>query len=114
MIRLDGYYMSERFHWVDWHAGHKFEGDKYYLMKFLSKNNVLRASSKKKEIDDNIFENRMDHIDYYIIIDDNTLEITINPNSEWKVIRKFTILSPEILLDENLKEYRFVPNRFDL
>lgn len=109
MIRKDGYYLSEEFPWVDWHAGHKFEGVNYYLLKFLNDSDVITPSSKSKEIPKNIFNERMHYIDKYIILDNKTIEITLNPQSKWSVIRQFIILSQEILLDENLKEYRFVP-----
>ena len=109
MIRRDGYYISEGFPWVDWHAGHKFEGTKYYLLKFIDNNCIIRASSESIEISITIFKDRMDYIDKYHLIDNNTLEIILNPESKWSVTKQFTILSPELLLDENLKEYRFVP-----
>lgn len=108
MIRKQGYYISEEFTFVDWHAGHKFEETKYYLLKFFDNNCSIRASSKSTEIPETLFKERMDYIDKYIL-DGKTLEITLNPQSEWSVTKRFTILSPEILLDENLKEYRFVP-----
>jgi hypothetical protein len=109
MIQINGYYISEEFTLVDWHAGHKFEETKYYLLKFFDNNCSIRASYKSTDIPKSIFKERMNNIDKYIFIDDKTLEITINPQSEWRVTKRFTILSPEILLDENLKEYRFVP-----
>lgn len=109
MIRLDGYYMSEGFQWADWHAGHKFEGVNYELIKFLNKNEVITPSSSSIEIEESIFEDRMNYADRYRLIDDKSLEIIFNPESKWSVTKLFTILSSEILLDENLKEYKFVP-----
>jgi len=110
MIRKDGYYISEVFSWVDWHAGHKFEEKKFYLLKFLTTENVIRASNKSNKITATIFQDRMNYVDNYLLLDDKTLEITLNPQSKWSVKRQFTIVSPEILLDEDLKEYRFVPS----
>ena len=109
MIRKDGYYISEAFPWIDWHAGHKFEGLNYKVIKFLNDNSVITHSSNSKEISNDFFNDRMDYIDKYVLLDDSTLEITFNPQSKWNVIKQFTILSPEVLLDENLKEYRFIP-----
>ena len=53
----------------------------------------------------------MEYIDKYSLIDDKMIEITINQDSEWEVTKYFTILSPEILLDKNLKEYKFVEEK---
>lgn len=108
MIRKDGYYISEKFPWVDWHAGHKFEGNTYYILVFFDDNKVLRISQDSMEF--NIIEllENSNPKDYYNVYK-NKLEIIIDPASEWWVKKDFTILSPEILIDENLKEYRYTP-----
>ena len=49
-----------------------------------------------------------DSNDRYNVLD-NIIEIIINPDSKFSKRLEFTILSSEILLDENLIEYRFVP-----
>lgn len=109
MIRKDGYYISEAFNWVDWHAGHKFEGVNYKILVFRDNNYVIRVTYEdknsvniKKSISDSSTK------DIYKI-KDNIVEIIIDPHSRFSKKREFTILSPEILLDENLIEYRFMP-----
>src|SRR5690606_34758345 len=108
IVMKDGYYISDTVKWEDWHAGHKFEGTKYYLIKFLDDNKAIRASNDSNKIPESIFDYRMEYRDSYRLIDNKTLEITINPESEWSTKKKFTILSPKLLLDENLLEYHFV------
>ncbi len=113
MIRTDGYYISEAFPWVDWHAGHKFEGTHYYVMKFLSNKKVTSLTFDSKCLSKNdlkeikaITENNGDDYKIYnaqIIIAYETVK-------DFAPVEKvFTILSPDILLDKNLKEYKFIP-----
>ena len=111
MIRKEGYYISEGLPWEDWHAGHKFEGVNYEVLKFLSGTEIIVSTSKSHIVGADFFIKRMEYIDKYSLIDDKMIEITINQDSEWEVTKYFTILSPEILLDKNLKEYQFVEEK---
>lgn len=108
MIRKDGYYISEGFPWVDWHAGHKFEGINYRILVFFNDNKLLFYTEDKLDFNIKEILANSSGNDYYKIYD-NTLEIIIDPSSKWRVKMEFTIISPEILLDENLKEYRYIP-----
>lgn len=109
MIRKDGYYISEAFNWVDWHAGHKFEGTNYKILIFLDNNNVIRDTYDDKNFVD-IKKSISDSSTKDIYkIKDHVVEIIIDPNSRFSKKREFTILSPEVLLDENLIEYQFMP-----
>lgn len=107
MIRKDGYYISEGFPWTDWQAGHKFEGTNYRMLFFSNDNKVLMYTSDS--LDYNIDEIRfMEYNDIYELYD-NIVEVIIDPESKWKVKNEYTILSPELLLDGNMKEYKFIP-----
>jgi len=107
MIRKNGYYISEGYPWVDWHAGHKFEGINYRVIIFADNNKMLMHTFDKSDF--NINEIRFKEYNDFYKIYDNVVEIIIDPDSKWKVKKEFTILSPELLLDENMKEYKFVP-----
>ncbi|NLB64791.1 MAG: hypothetical protein GX801_11940 [Fibrobacter sp.] len=110
MIRTDGYYVSEAFPWVDWHAGHKFEGINYEYLFFLNDKEFIRYSSEKSSINtDNLVFLAERKKNLYYLVDNKTIELVINPQSSYSKRRYFTILSPFILLDEDLKEYKFIP-----
>lgn len=108
MIRIDGYYVSEAFPWIDWHAGHKSEGIKYKYLFFINNKEFFRYSSEKSSIDivslDFLNERKKDE---YYLIDNNTIELVINPQSSYSKRRSFTILSQEVLLYEKMNKYIF-------
>jgi hypothetical protein len=107
-MRKDGYYISEGSPWVDWHAGHKFEGIHYRVLMFFDNDKVLMHTDNSSEFDiKEVLLKSSIHDSYKTY--DKILEIIIDPLSKWSVKKKFTILSLEVLLDEDLKEYRFVP-----
>ena len=106
MIRKDGYYISESFPWVDWHAGHKFEGVTYKILRFFKEEKVLMLSEESPDFDPAELET-LPKDQYYEF--EKIVEVIVDPTSKWNVKRQFTILSPEVLLDEKMKEYRFVP-----
>lgn len=106
MIRKDGYYISEGFPWVDWYAGHKFEGITYYVLRFFKEKKLLMLSEESTNFDPE--ELRKLPKDQYHEFE-KAVEVVIDPASKWSVKRQFTILSPEVLLDEKMNEYRFVP-----
>ncbi|NVO10123.1 MAG: hypothetical protein HXX16_09200 [Bacteroidales bacterium] len=105
-INTKGYYISEPVHWVDWQASLKLEGDSFYIIKF----DTLKCFFESVNDLNNINLNNISQKENYGLyeVNDNTIEIKYNPNTEFEVKRMFTILSSEILLDEELKEYRYV------
>jgi hypothetical protein len=105
-IKKNGYYISEPFHWVDMHASIKFEGENFYILKFEEDKCYFDSINDKKNIDINMLKEKENYGIYRTL--GNVLEIIYNPNSEFKVKKIFTILSPDVLLDENLKEYIFI------
>lgn len=105
-IKYTGYYISDSVHWIDWHAGVKFEGDNYYVLKFDAYKCYINSVTDKNSVDlDNLVKN--ENFGLYKVRD-RMIEIRYNPNTEFELQRRFTILSSEILLDEELKEYRYV------
>lgn len=109
-IKTNGYYISEPIHWVDWHASLKFEGDSFYIIKF----DTLKCFFDSIDDISNIHLDNISQKENYGLYEiyDNTIEIRYNPNTEFEVKRFFTILSSEILLDEELKEYRYVESNY--
>lgn len=106
MIRKDGYYISEGFPWVDWHASHKFEGVTYKILRFFKEEKLLMLSEESTNFDPSKL--RKPPKDQYHEFE-KVVEVVIDPTSKWSVKRQFTVLSPEVLLDEKMNEYRFVP-----
>jgi hypothetical protein len=105
-IRTDGYYLSGAFHWIDWQASIKLEGDIFYVLKFNTNKCFFDTVNDPIEIDlDGI--TKKENFGLYRIYE-NKIEILYNPNTKFELKRLLTIFSPEILLDENLKEYKFV------
>ncbi len=105
-IKTEGYYLSEPFHWVDWHASIKFEGDNFYILKFNLQRCFFDSVNDITKININGIEEKVNYGQYKIY--ENTVEIRYNPNTEFELKRIFTIVSPDVLLDENMKEYRYV------
>ncbi len=107
-IKTSGYYLSEPFHWIDWNASIKFEGNNFYILKFENNKCYFDSVNELKDIS---IENLANKENYGIYkIKDTVLEILYNANTEFEVTRKFTIITPELLLDENLKEYKHIDN----
>lgn len=106
-VLFNGFYLSPENHWIDWHAGNKFEGINYDIYLFLNHNDVVSMSVDSLDFSFDIFNSRMNYIDTYKVLDKNTIEITFNPNDEYPVRKNFTILSSNILLDKDLREYHF-------
>ena len=73
MIRKEGYYISEGLPWEDWHAGHKFEGVNYEVLKFLSGTEIIVSTSKSHIVGADFFIKRMEYIDKYSLIDDKMI-----------------------------------------
>ena len=107
-VRTDGYYISEGTPWVDWHAGHKFEGMSFKIFIFKKDNTCIRVTTKDENFDVSDLNGAMSTDNAYEIAD-KTIALTLNTDSNFPVKRTFTILSPEELLDENLTSYRFKP-----
>lgn len=105
ILKQNGYYLSEPFHWKDIHAGVEQEGENYYLIRFMDDKCFFLSVNNISEIVLSDFE-KSDKYGVYNI-SGNVLQIRYNPNSKFEIIRTFTILSPEILVDENLREYKF-------
>ncbi len=105
-IKQKGFYLSEPFHWVDWHAGVKFEGDSYYLLKFENDKCFIDSINKKSEINIGYLVSKDNFGSYKI--GENIIEINYNPNTEFEVKKIFAIVSSDLLLDDNLKEYRYI------
>jgi hypothetical protein len=105
-IKTIGYYISEPFHWIDWHAGIKFEGDNYNVIKFDLDRCFFDSVNNIDQIDIKSLSKRENYGLYKIY--NTIIEIKYNPNTEFEVKRTFTMLSPNILLDEELKEYKYV------
>ncbi|TPN89253.1 hypothetical protein [Aquimarina algicola] len=111
MIKKDGYYISEAFKSEDWHAGHKFESQDHKILIFLNNKKIIRdITENQNSFDINKCISESNSKDTYKIVN-NIIEITIDPDSKFSKKREFTILSPELLLDENLVEYHFIPNQ---
>ncbi len=106
-IKTIGYYISEPFHWVDWHAGIKFEGDNFNIIKFDLDRCFFDSVNNIDQIDIKSMSKRNNY-GLYEISNNTTIEIKYNPNTEFEVKRIFTILSSNILLDEEMKEYKYV------
>lgn len=105
-IRTDGYYISEGTPWVDWHAGHKFEGKSFKVFIFKKDNTCIRVTTKDENFDVSNLNGAASTDNAYKIAD-KTIALMLNTDSDFPVKRTFTILSPEELLDENLMAYRF-------
>lgn len=105
-IKSDGYYLSEPFHWEDSHAGHKFEGDTFYIIKFEKDKCYLNSTKSAEQVS---LPEIIANTNYGLYtFKDSVIEIIYNPETEFPVKRFFKILSPEILLDEKMREYKFV------
>lgn len=105
-LKRDGYYLSEPFRWEDSHAEHKFEGDKFYIIKFEKDKCYLNSTTSAEQVSvPEIIANS--NYGLYTI-KDNIIEILYNPETDFPVKRSFRILSPKILLDEKMREYNFV------
>ncbi len=115
MIRTDGYYISEGLPWVDWHAGHKFEGVSYIFLCFRTDKKFIQESKNDSGYN---FLSFLNSVDDEKLLEDTSITFGeyIESNNIVKFIwevwgekrtKTYTILSPDILLDENLKEYRF-------
>lgn len=114
IVRLDGFYGSkEAKHHIDWHAGHKNETNTYYFFKFFENQVIGRFSSQDPNFNVNDFLN--ENPDYVskqkgkYKVSDKTVSLTFG-EGKFAVTRTFTIVSPSLLLDENLKEYSFIGN----
>ena len=105
-IKKAGFYVSEPFHWIDWNASVKSEGDNYYLLKFHDEKCFFDLVDSLEKININHVSKNPKHCLYKIVND--KIIIRYNPNTEFELERIFSILSPDLLLDENLKEYRYV------
>lgn len=101
MILKNGFYISEGTLWVDWHAGHKFEGISYECLILRNDGNYIKTSKN----DENLLNDMSINFGKYNTVK-NILELTYEVWGEEREIL-FTILSPEILLDKELKEYHF-------
>ena len=105
-IKTNGYYLSQPIHWEDWHAGLKFEGNNYILIKFDANKCFFDSVDDLSKVN---IKNILNKENYgFYKVERSLLEIRYNPNTEFELIRYFQILSSEILLDEHLKEYRFI------
>ena len=115
MILKSGFYISKGTPWSDWHSGHKFEGTSYVFLllrkdkKFIKKSkndkkfdflSFLKSKNDKKLLNDT----STTFGDYDV--EDNILKL-IYESWEEKRSLNYTILSPNVLLDEKLKEYHF-------
>jgi hypothetical protein len=105
-IRNDGYYLSEPFHWEDSHAGHKFEGDTFYIIKFENDKCYLNSVKSGEQVSIAEITSNTNYGLY--TVKGSVIEILYNPATEFPVKRTFKILSPDILLDEKMREYKFV------
>ena len=105
-ININGYFVSEGMPWEDWQSGHKFEGVNYDFLFFRKDGKFFMHSAKQKEINIEVFKDKKNYGEYKM--NDNTIEVLYNPNSQFPVEIIFTILSSETLLDKNLIEYHYV------
>lgn len=106
-LLCNGFYLSPPFLWEDAHASHIFKGINYSIYLFINNYNVVSLSVENLEFDFDIFKERLKFIDEFKFIDNYSIEITFNPKSKFSTQKLFTLLSSEILLDENLNEYHF-------
>lgn len=105
-LHTDGYYRTENQEWVDWHAGHKFEGIIYSVLLFLNDSQVISYITDKPVL--NMEELRNSHVGHYKQEED-TIGI-------WSDIGKFAdsyfiyvIMSSEHIVSEKGRIYYFVP-----
>jgi len=103
-IKKDGYYVSEPFHWEDSHAGHKSEGDIFYLIRFNKDNCFFDSVDDYEKIGKAVIK-EVNPSNYSINAD--IIEIIHNPNTEFAVKRIFKIQSLDVILDEKSKKYTF-------
>jgi hypothetical protein len=105
-IKKQGYYVSDSVHWADHHAGIKTEGAFYYILIFENDKCFCGSLENIDKIDIQQIVSSAAYRLYKIA--SNTLEIQVNPHTEFEFTQLFRIMSPDVLLDENLREYRYV------
>jgi len=112
LINTNGYFISEGIPWEDWQSGHKFEGINYKVYYFGKDRKFYSHTAKSRDINVEVFKEKKSYRDYQI--NENTVELLKLRNNPTTKEIILTILSPEILLDEDLKEYQFVAAKIEI
>lgn len=106
LIIEKGYYLSDASHFVDYHAGLKFEKMNYSALWFLDDITVMSNG----KADDVIFSKEdfmISNIKATYELNDEELTVYFNKGGEFEVVRKFHLVQNGQLMDEDDKFYDF-------
>ncbi|PQV44404.1 hypothetical protein CLV33_1244 [Jejuia pallidilutea] len=104
LITENGYYLSDPFHYVDWHAGHKFEKLNYTAFWFLKGNKVLlHGKSNDKDFNKEEFKT----IGYYEVKDD-VVNITFQKGEKFEAKQEMILIQKGQMMNKNERMFDFV------
>lgn len=104
LIIESGYYLSDASHYVDWHAGHKFEKLNYSALCFLNGNKVISHGKSNNKI---FYQEEFKTIGHYEVQND-VVYVTFQKGEKFEVKQELILIQKGQLMNQSERIFDFV------